>query len=340
MRQNGPMVTRIGRDRPLVVLQSFREPRPTSNPYLSQLVGALRRRAVVRTFSWPRALFGRYDIFHLHWPELLLVKSSGLKTVLSNVLFLTLLLRIRHGHPVLVRTVHNLTPHEKRAPLIMRSLQRADDATSAFICMTDDVTQQCGIQHTTIPHGHYIDWFSDRARAEPVEGRFLFFGLIRTYKGVDALIDAFSGLQGKSLSLRVVGSPDPKSLGRDLEQRAVSDDRISVDLRYIEDEVLVEEITRSQLVVLPYTEMMNSGALLLALSLNRPVLVPANNVTKALALEVGPGWVQLYEGVLSSSALEEALHASSAGAGSPDLSARTWTHIADAHLTAFLTARG
>ena len=41
------------------VLQSFREGRPMTNPYLVQLVTALRPRTVVYGFSWRRALSGR-----------------------------------------------------------------------------------------------------------------------------------------------------------------------------------------------------------------------------------------------------------------------------------------
>ncbi len=61
--------------------------------------------------------------------------------------------------------------------------------------------------------------------------------------------------------------------------------------------------------VLPYREMHNSGAALTALSLNRPVLVPDNEVNRELAEEVGPGWVFRYDGELTGRHLLDALAA-------------------------------
>lgn len=58
---------------PIVVLQSFRTPRPTTNPYIVMLGETLRTTpgVVLLNFSWRRALFGRFDVFHVHWPEIL-----------------------------------------------------------------------------------------------------------------------------------------------------------------------------------------------------------------------------------------------------------------------------
>ena len=54
-------------------------------------------------------------------------------------------------------------------------------------------------------------------------------------------------------------------------------------------------------------------AALLALSLDRPVLVPANPVNDRLAEEVGPVWVQRYAGALTAEVLTSALAAVRSG---------------------------
>ena len=60
-------------DRPLVVLLSFPPPRPTSNPYNVMLAESVRAVPGVRVtdWSWRAALLTSYDVFHAHWPEIL-----------------------------------------------------------------------------------------------------------------------------------------------------------------------------------------------------------------------------------------------------------------------------
>ena len=67
------------------------------------------------------------------------------------------------------------------------------------------------------------------------------------------------------------------------------------------------EVGAAELVVLPYREMHNSGVLLVTLSLDRPVLVPSTPSNLALAEEVGPDWIYLYDGELSSAILQATL---------------------------------
>ena len=92
--------------------------------------------------------------------------------------------------------------------------------------------------------------------------------------------------------------------------------------------------------MLPYREMHNSGSVLAALSLDRPVLVPANHVNDLLAREVGPGWVLTYDGALAAEDIEAALArlAERPVEGSPDLTGRDWSKAGADHLAAFRDA--
>jgi hypothetical protein len=100
-------------------------------------------------------------------------------------------------------------------------------------------------------------------------------------------------------------------------------------------------VTEAELVVLPYRDVHNSGAALLALSLDRPVLVPDNEVTAELAAEVGPGWVHRYDGELTAETLRRALSAvrEERRAPRPDLSGREWDGAAAAHVAVYRQAR-
>ena len=94
----------------LTVLESFPEPRPTTNPYIVMLREALEGTPGVRvlTFSWRTALTADYDVFHVHWPDILASGQSPLKTLARQALLALLLLRLRLTRTPVVRTLHNL----------------------------------------------------------------------------------------------------------------------------------------------------------------------------------------------------------------------------------------
>lgn len=98
------------------------------------------------------------------------------------------------------------------------------------------------------------------------------------------------------VTLRIVGNPATPQMRSLVEDACTQDPRISALLAYVEEPVLAREVSEAELVVLPYRQMHNSGTLLLALSLARPVLAPWSESNAAIAEEVGPGWVFLYEG--------------------------------------------
>jgi glycosyltransferase involved in cell wall biosynthesis len=209
--------------------------------------------------------------------------------------------------------------------------------------LLNDRTPPCpGISCTTIPHGHYRDWFAGFAREQRHPDRLVCAGFIRAYKDVPALIRTFGAtapLAG-DVRLEVAGAPHDATLAEDVRRAAAGDSRVILSLGFLEDAALVRAVTRAALVVLPYRELHNSGAALMALSLDRPVLVPDNEVTKALATEVGQRWVLRYDGQLTPSRLLEALaEAADIPSGErPDLRLRDWQHAAAAHVLVYRRA--
>jgi len=324
----------------LVVLQSFRQPRPTTNPYLSLLLRSLPEDVSALTFSWRRALVGRYDVLHLHWPDVLLRGTSPLRTAARRALAAALVARLVLARTAVVRTVHNPAPHE-HGPAVERLLLAALDRCTTLAVHLHPGTADAvrpGLPGVVVPHGHYREWYPATGVA-PVPGRLLHFGILRPYKGVDALLGAFSATPG-DLQLRVVGSPSSPALAEELAAAAAADQRVGLDLRHVPEADLAAEIAAAELVVLPYRALHNSGALLLALSLDRPVLVPETPMTAALAAEVGPGWVQVHRGDLSPQDLQRALAAVRAPGRSPrpDLSAREWPAAGAEHARAYRRA--
>lgn len=323
------------------VLQSFPPPRPTTNPYIVMLHRSLEAEGSleVSTFSWSRALLGSYDVLHLHWPENLAQGRSPLKSLGREVLTGLLCLRLLLRRTAVVRTVHNLeVPSEatRRQRLLLRVLDRL---TTLRLALNTATPTTPGELWAVVPHGHYRDWMERYERPAPVEGRIAYAGMIRRYKNVEHLIRVFSQVSGP-LTLRVAGAPSNGELRASLEALAAADPRVQLQLEHVSDAELAVVLGESELVVLPYRHMHNSGSALMALSLDRPVLVPAGEVNELLGQEVGPGWVHQYEGDLTPEALSRAVDAvrSAPPQGSPDLSAREWAPSARAHAEAYRRA--
>jgi beta-1,4-mannosyltransferase len=323
------------------VQQSFPRPRPTTNPYIVMLGNSLQATEGVelRYFSWRSALLGRYDVFHVHWPEILVAGRTPARALARQLLTLLLLLKLCAFRTPIVRTLHNLHRPEgisRRENAILALVERQ---TRLVILLNTSTAAPAGVASEVVLHGHYRDWFAAHPTFPAQRGRLGYFGLIRRYKGVDRLLRAFATLPG-DYSLVVAGRPSSPELADTLAELAAADPRVELKLAYLTDEELVQVASMAELVVLPYREMHNSGGALTALSLDRPVLVPDNEVNRRLGEEVGPGWVRTYSGELSAEQLAQTLAALQAEPRSerPDLSAREWDAAGAQHLTAYRRA--
>ena len=332
-------------DKPVTVLQSFPAPRPTSvNPYTLLLAEHLRSTpgVTVLYFSWRTALFGRYDVFHAHWPEILVDGHSPLKKLVRQLFTVALLARWRVTKTPIVRTVHNLelpSGISRRERFLLKAFDRQ---TTLRIRLNSATPLPEGEPSATIPQGHYRDWFAHYEHRAPVSGQFGYVGRIRQYKGVETLIEAFrqTAPGGENLRLRLGGYPSSPDLAESVTKLAADDPRIDLALGFISDAEFVDIATSSELVVLPYRFMHNSAAAVTVLSLDRPVLVPKNEVNDLLSAEVGPGWVYGFEGEITAATLQDTLELVNRvqGRQRPNLDDRDWRVVAADHAAAYRRA--
>ncbi len=325
----------------LRVLTSFRTPSETTNPYIVQLHQALSNQPgiEVSTFSWSRALGQRWDVFHVHWPETAFASSGRIRPIVKKLLFGAFLLRLRLDRTAIVWTRHNTETHERGDSLARWLIDRLTAMTHHFILLNKYTSVPVGAGASLIPHGHYRDWFERFPKAPQVEARLGYVGLIRPYKGVEDLVSAFEELPDPTCSLSIGGRPADVATAARISELAGTDDRIDLTLRFLSEPELVTRICEAQLMVFPYLAMHNSGAVLAALSLDRPVLVPRNEVNDDLRAEVGGEWVLPFDGPLTASVLSDALAKAQMVAGRPDLSSRGWGEAGSAHQAAFRQAR-
>lgn len=322
------------------VMQSSRTLRPTTNPYLKQLYQTVGQHVDLTLFSWREALLGRFDVFHIHWPELLIRGSNRRRTALRRLATLMVLTRIRCSRRVIVRTVHNIEPHEPGSKWEQRLLSLIDRWTTLYILLTPESVPRSDAPSVVIPHGDYISWFSGMLVPPTEPGTILHPGLIRPYKGIEELLSVFCHLDAVYLTLRIVGKTQSEEMSNHILLACQNDRRVIAVLQFVSDEEMATEIGRAQFIVLPYREMHNSGIALLSLSLNRPILVPRNASTDALAREVGDQWVLRFDAPLTDQALTAAELATRTmtGVNPPNLSQRSWPRVSIAHIHAYQAA--
>ncbi|WP_157981728.1 glycosyltransferase family 4 protein [Protaetiibacter intestinalis] len=333
-----------------------------ANPYNALLADALvEHGARVRDLSYLRLALGRADIVHLHWPDLTFLSGHRMSIVRARLFFFRNALRLaRLRGTRLVWTVHNLESHESRATPVLRErlhrmLVAELDGLLALSASSLELARQRypeldALPGFVTPHGHYraaYDWSLDRGRARellgvPAEGPLVVtVGQIRPYKNIPALLDAFSDVAVSGARLVVAGRPSSAELAEDLRAAADGDPRVVLDLAFQSDERMAWWLRAADLVVLPYRAVLNSGSAILALSADRPVLVPDLGSLTELGEQLGAAWVRTFHGELSSAELSDAIRWATE-AGRPvtvDLDPLEWDTVAHQTLEAYSAVR-
>ncbi len=130
-----------------------------------------------------------------------------------------------------------------------------------------------------IPHGafDYLTRLPDEKPLPPeLEGAdgpvILFFGLLRPYKGIDTLLQAFREVKGAELW--VVGNP--RMAVEPLRRLAAeASGRVRFVTRFVEDAEIPAIVRRADLVALPYRDAEHSGVLYTALAFGKPLVLSA-----------------------------------------------------------------
>ena len=182
-----------------------------------------------------------------------------------------------------VLTAHDIIPREPRRGQIAatrRLVARMDAVVAHSEHGAERLRGELGVPADrvhVIPHGAF-DYLTRQPDERPLPDELaavkgpvvLFFGLLRPYKGLDVLLEAFREIEGAELW--VVGMPRmPLEPLREAAARAASPVRF-VD-RFVTDPEIPAYFRRADLVVLPYREIDQSGVLYTALAFGKPMVL-------------------------------------------------------------------
>jgi beta-1,4-mannosyltransferase len=272
-----------------------------------------------------RALSRPRHLWHLHYPETVVYRRSSTASTFEAVAFLALLWLARLRGVRIVWTVHDLGGNDGLHPRLERWFWKCFiPACDGFICLSERGRAMAlerfpalrGRPAYTVPHGHYRNVYPGTATREDARRRLdlprdatvlLHFGLMRPYKNVPHLVRTFRELTDPGCILLVAGKPYDEPLANEVRRSADRCPRVRLLLDWIPPAEVGHLFAASDLVVLPYRRILNSGVTALALSMGRPVLAPDKGAMRDQRERFGGDWVRLYEGELSARELRDAI---------------------------------
>jgi glycosyltransferase involved in cell wall biosynthesis len=185
------------------------------------------------------------------------------------------------GRRPLVFTAHDVLPREPR-PGQLSAPRRLYERFDAVVVHSEHgrarLTGELGTDPDrvhVIPHGVFAHLAEDRSEiGQPQPAPLqtdrpvvLCFGLMRPYKGIDVLIEAWRGIDDAELWIAGMPRMDISHL------RAIAPPNVRFVPRFITDSELPAYFQRADLVVLPYREIDQSGVLFTALAFGKPLLL-------------------------------------------------------------------
>jgi len=227
-----------------------------------------------------RFTISKPDIVHVQWIPLIrrfpfeiwflrLVKKLGIK---------------------LVYTVHNVLPHDTGKTFVS-VFKRVYKEMDALICHTNqaksrlirefsvDPKRVWVIQHGPLLHdAKRRSMQASKAQLQIPEDvtLVLWQGIIRSYKGIDFLLEGWRRIDASRLKARllIAGTGEPGLLKaiRDQVARLGVQDSVSLDFRYVPDEELPTYYQAADVAIYPYRDVTTSGALMTALAYRKTIV--------------------------------------------------------------------
>jgi glycosyltransferase involved in cell wall biosynthesis len=287
-------------------------------PYQDELAGALRAVDVDVRFGSGYIPFGAVffsvlrngvpDVLHLHWLTFFYasarVPAAVVFEIVNFAFEMSFLLMLKAAGVRICWTAHNEITHGARFKAVELAASRAVAAlSSAIIVHSEDARRVIAKLYRTdaskirvIPQGNYIGYYkNDVSRADARKklglrenGKvFLFFGMIKTYKALPALLEAFGRGSLPGATLLVVGKPQDEAVKKETERTAAGLDNVKLVLEYVPDDDVQIYMNAADAVIMSYDKVLTSAALLAAMSFGKAVIAPEFGYFREIAGEKG-----------------------------------------------------
>jgi len=182
----------------------------------------------------------------------------------------------------IILNVHDPKPHtgeeDKVSALIHNSLYKW---SSKFVTFSNYSKQQLQEQLSAgkkvvnsflLPFTYYAN-FKDSGYKEQKASNISFVGRISKYKGIEMFIDAINKVGESDLKEQFVIAGNPFGDYKPNYEGIKYPDCLTIIQKHLSNSELVDIILKSKLIVCPYLDASQSGVIMTAVALNRPVLV-------------------------------------------------------------------
>lgn len=310
-----------------------------NNPFVANFANAVRctGRSVFDA-DWQLRKLRKADVAVIHWPDYFF--DDG-KVGIGRKRLLKMIVARRLFGTRFVWVIHNLKPHFRtsKSALEDRFINLLDGvihlSREGKIQAEELYEDLINKKNIVSVHGNFIPIQKPLLRFRSKESsriNILTFGAIKPYKNVEAVISSVVASPDQGLLVSIFGKAVDKDYVDSLRNLA-SDARIEIDApEYsFSDELLEAKIDESDIVVLPYRDILNSGSAFLALSRFRPIVAPRRGALPELQRTVGTEWVYLFDGELTSATLRDVRnwYQSRNVPSPPDMSAYDWSRVSE-----------
>ncbi len=237
------------------------------------------------------------NIIHLHWISQIVMRTCWSKNIIVFkfkllCLFIDLKLCQLIGFK-LIWTIHNKFSHEQadrsKEVAVRRLFATMSDGCIVHSKEAIEVLEKIyGInlleKTKVVEHASYIGVYPEvvgskvslrkKLNINVHEKVILFFGSIKKYKGVEKFIELANSFKGRNdIQFLLIGEVVNEEYKIELLNK-IEGGNIQTNFEFLEEQLLINYIAASDAVLLPFSDTLTSGSLLLAMSQARAVFLP------------------------------------------------------------------
>jgi beta-1,4-mannosyltransferase len=232
------------------------------------------------------------DIIHLLWTHTFFIFPTIYQSIFRFFMFLIDILIIKfYYRKKIVWTIHNKYNHEKKFLPLDKFM------TFILIRIVDGIKVECAKAQSVIssmykikaekieviPDGNYVDVYPDNITQREAREQlgikqdafvFTFLGQIRSYKGVENLINTFKELDLPDSRLIIAGKPISTEYKNHLITLIGASESVMSRLEFIPVSEVQLYMNSADVVVAPYKDILTSSSVWLGMAFAKPMLVP------------------------------------------------------------------
>lgn len=245
-----------------------------------------------KVFAIIKTAFSKPVFIHFDWIHQYYLRRSHWMTWMNFPLFCLEIIIVKYVLKVkLVWTLHNITPHDqpyfgpykwariffaKQCEWIRVFSQNTADKASIVLGISKN-------KFKVVPEGSYVDYYPNDISREAARQILnikeskrvvLFFGSMRPYKGLECLINIYQKIRTEDTILIIAGQCVSQEYKKELGKLIIGYEDILLEARTIDVNDVQLYMNASDIVVLPFIKVENSGSTILAMGFAKPIVAP------------------------------------------------------------------